>query len=148
MKRKSKPKTQAQIDKATDARLQKTYGVTLAWYDSQLEKQGGGCAICGTPPGARRLHVDHDHSWTKVKITYRKLSKGLWHGFAKYNGRSYESVAGNKSGVAQKIKPQLLRASVRGLLCYPHNAGLQKFQDRPALFRAAAKYLEDHQEAV
>lgn len=37
-----KPKTQAQIDRATDARLLKKYGVGLAWYDSQLEKQNGG----------------------------------------------------------------------------------------------------------
>jgi hypothetical protein len=36
----------------------------------------------------------------------------------------------------------LLRASVRGLLSYNMNAGLQKFSDNPELLRAAAEYLE------
>ncbi|WP_405624249.1 endonuclease domain-containing protein [Streptomyces sp. NBC_00076] len=30
-------------------------------YAAKLETQGGGCAICGRPPGARALTVDHDH---------------------------------------------------------------------------------------
>ena len=30
-------------------------------YEAQLERQEGGCAICGQPPGSRRLHVDHNH---------------------------------------------------------------------------------------
>jgi len=34
-----------------------------AWggYEAQLARQGGGCAVCGASPGARRLHTDHDH---------------------------------------------------------------------------------------
>ena len=70
----AKPKTQAQIDHATDARLLKKYGVGLAWYVSQLEKQGGGCAITGKPPGTKRLHVDHDHSWTKAALPWASFS--------------------------------------------------------------------------
>lgn len=38
------------------------YGLEPSWYAETLERQGGGCAICGTPPNGRRLHVDHDHS--------------------------------------------------------------------------------------
>lgn len=30
-------------------------------YDAVLEFQGGGCAICGKPPGERRHPLDHDH---------------------------------------------------------------------------------------
>lgn len=31
-------------------------------YDELLESQGGGCAICGRPPSAKRkLDMDHDH---------------------------------------------------------------------------------------
>lgn len=147
-KRKTKPKTQAQIDKATDARLQKTYGVTLAWYDSQFEKQGGVCAITGHPPGTRRLHVDHDHSWTKVKITATKGPGIGWASSAYYLGKIYYGEKSTKSLAVRSVKAMLKRASVRGLLSYQANAGLQKFSDNPKFLRAAAKYLEDHQEAV
>lgn len=147
-KRKPKPKTPEQIRKDADTHRQKKYGVGLDYYDSQLEKQDGGCGVCGAPPGTRRLHIDHDHSWTKVGIAYRKLSPGLWHGYAKYLGKPYEVASGNKSGVSKKMKSLLKQASVRGLLCYSHNAGLQKFQDNPKYLRAAAKYLEDHQETA
>lgn len=42
-------------------RLRK-YNVTEAEYNAMLEKQGGVCAICGRTSGARRFHIDHDHS--------------------------------------------------------------------------------------
>ncbi len=35
--------------------------MTPAEYDALLARQGGGCAICGSTPKKRRLHVDHDH---------------------------------------------------------------------------------------
>lgn len=38
------------------------YGLEPSWYFDTLSRQGGGCAICGTPPNGKRLHVDHDHS--------------------------------------------------------------------------------------
>ena len=44
-----------------DKYLQKTYGVTLAWYENKLEEQGGGCAICARPPKTKALAVDHNH---------------------------------------------------------------------------------------
>lgn len=37
-------------------------GVTPEQYDIILAAQQGGCAICGDPPDARSLAVDHDHS--------------------------------------------------------------------------------------
>ena len=42
-------------------------GVTSADYDRMLAAQGGVCAICGSPPKTRRLHVDHDHATGKVR---------------------------------------------------------------------------------
>jgi hypothetical protein len=33
----------------------------LGGYEQQLAAQGMGCAVCGQPPGVRRLHIDHDH---------------------------------------------------------------------------------------
>lgn len=43
--------------------LRHYYGVTLEWFNEQLERQGGCCAICGIPAVdlQRRLVVDHDH---------------------------------------------------------------------------------------
>jgi hypothetical protein len=45
------------------------YGLTEAHYTTMLERQGGGCAICGTKdcPSGVRLAVDHDHSTGKVR---------------------------------------------------------------------------------
>ena len=141
-----KPKTQAQIDRAADQRLRKTYGVSLDWYDQKFKEQGGGCAICHKPPTSRRLHIDHDHSWKKVKIDAQQqsLSKN-WKASAIYLGKEYIAGGAKRSLAVREIKKMLLRASVRGLLCYSHNAGLQKFQDDPKFLRSAADYLEAHQ---
>ena len=37
-------------------------GVTDDVYAALLEAQGGGCAICSSPPVTRRLNVDHHHA--------------------------------------------------------------------------------------
>ena len=42
-------------------------GVDDAEYARLLEAQGGGCAICGSKPKTRRLHVDHDHATGRVR---------------------------------------------------------------------------------
>ena len=52
--------------------LQYGYGMTLADYDSLLERQGGVCAICGGPPNGRgrrysNFAVDHDHKTGAVR---------------------------------------------------------------------------------
>jgi hypothetical protein len=44
------------------------YGLAPGEYDSILEKQGGGCAICKQPCAReRRLSVDHCHSTRRVR---------------------------------------------------------------------------------
>lgn len=43
------------------------YGLTEEAYEAMLAAQGGGCAICSTPPGKRRLAVDHDHDTGAVR---------------------------------------------------------------------------------
>jgi hypothetical protein len=51
-------------------RLRK-YGITVEEYDRILERQGGGCAICGRKDAgdSRRttFHVDHCHTTGKVR---------------------------------------------------------------------------------
>lgn len=42
-------------------------GVTDDEYERLLAAQGGGCAICGSTPKTRRLHVDHDHRTGRVR---------------------------------------------------------------------------------
>lgn len=37
------------------------------WYEAQLARQGGGCAICASTPKSRRLHIDHDHKTGVVR---------------------------------------------------------------------------------
>jgi hypothetical protein len=143
-----KPRTQAQLDEATDRRLKKTYGVGLDWYDHQIGIQNGGCWICESKPGTRRLHVDHDHSWKKIKIIAFKEAApylGFWAASAVYGTTEYTGHGAKKSLAIRMVKDKLKQASVRGLLCYSCNAGLQKYKDSPDLFRRAADYLERHQ---
>lgn len=143
-----KPKTQVQIDKATDARLLKKYGVGVAYYNSQIEKQGGGCKICRSTPKTRRLHIDHDHGWVKVPVRAEKTVMG-WGAEAFYRGQWIRGVAfQSKRDAVRFVKDLLKVASIRGLLCFGCNPGLRCFGDSPERLRAAAKYLEDHQGVV
>ena len=133
-------KTQAQLDRAADQRLRKVYGISLAEYGQLLEAGGGGCWVCSTKPTGRRLHVDHDHGWKKIPLVVEKVGKG-WKASAEYNERVYWDYAEKQSVSKKLLRVQLKRASVRGLLCYPHNAGLQKFQDNRQWLRAASIYI-------
>jgi hypothetical protein len=47
--------------------LKAKYGITPEDYERRLEAQGGGCAICGRPPGDTALHVDHCHETGRVR---------------------------------------------------------------------------------
>lgn len=47
---------------ANQQRRLSTYGLTIDWYNAQIERQGGRCAICQqVPTGERPWHVDHCH---------------------------------------------------------------------------------------
>lgn len=139
----AKPKTQAQLDRATDLRLKSKYGVGLDWYNLQLKLQGGGCYICGSTPKTRSLHIDHDHSWTKAKVKTQKVGK-TWAATAIYHGVTYSRTGSKRNSVVAEVKNMLKIASVRGLLCFPHNAGLRKFSDNPEWLEKAAEYIYTH----
>jgi len=51
----------------TEAQRKAKYGVSPEDYERMLLDQGGGCAICGDPPGERQLHVDHSHKDLTVR---------------------------------------------------------------------------------
>jgi hypothetical protein len=50
------------IPQDRDVYLRRVYGISQTEYDQMLANQGGVCAVCGKPPGARSLAVDHDHN--------------------------------------------------------------------------------------
>ena len=57
------------LDSAREARLKRTYGISIADYNGMLKRQGGVCAGCGwsPKPGQRRLHVEHNHRTGRVR---------------------------------------------------------------------------------
>lgn len=63
--RQSHPK--AAVEHTRRSHLKAEFGLTTGQYDAMLQVQGGVCAICKTPPGKRRLAVDHDHSTGMVR---------------------------------------------------------------------------------
>jgi hypothetical protein len=140
----AKAKTQAQLDHATDMRLRKAYGITLADYKDRLLLQSHRCRICYSPPVKIRLSVDHDHAWKKVKYEANKF-QGMWTAEATYRGKRHTSTAPKKSDAVKGLKKLLLQSSVRGLLCVWCNRGLRYYHDDPYFLRNAADYLERHQ---
>ena len=140
----TKPKTQAQLDRETDKRLLKKYGRDLAWYNYQLHMQGGGCALCGSTEKTRRLHVDHDHKWTQVKVETKKLDSGKWQASAFYRGTEYNCFSEKRNLAIREVKNYLKQYSVRGLLCFRCNKFIVGFGN-PDILRRAADYLEAHQ---
>lgn len=43
------------------------YGLTVEDYERMLTDQGGTCAVCGDPPGAKALAIDHDHATGRAR---------------------------------------------------------------------------------
>jgi hypothetical protein len=47
--------------------LKRKYGINEKVFEQMMKAQKGVCAICGSPPKTRRLHVDHDHKDGRVR---------------------------------------------------------------------------------
>ena len=47
------------------SRLKRTYNVTVEWFDAQLIRQNGCCAICGEQ--LRQPNIDHNHLTKQVR---------------------------------------------------------------------------------
>jgi len=121
--------------------MKREYGRGLDWYNAQFKEQNGGCAVCWDGPGTRRLNIDHDHAWKKVKIEAIKVGFGIWSAKGAYNGELYTAAGGTKSSAIRQLKEKLLSASVRGLLCHRCNRALVLFRDDEEYLEAAAEYL-------
>ena len=67
--------------RARESRFRNEYGITIAEYDSLLEKQHGRCLICDQNPGYP-LHVDHCHETGVLRgLLCRMCNPGLgWFG--------------------------------------------------------------------
>jgi hypothetical protein len=48
-------------------RSEERLGLKPGDYERMLARQGGACAICGSPPGKHRLAIDHNHETGKVR---------------------------------------------------------------------------------
>lgn len=118
-------------------------------YQILLDRQQGGCKICGRPPLKNRLSIDHDHEADRVKINLSKCENKGWRARAAYRGEYVEALGFSRSQAWKIVKTILFRRSIRGLLCFLCNGGIQHFEDskaplKPAeRFDAAAKYFRD-----
>lgn len=56
-------------DRHVDTKLRRKFGITLEQYKVRLDKQDGGCIICGrtTEENGKMLAVDHDHKTGRVR---------------------------------------------------------------------------------
>lgn len=58
--------------------LRRYYKISLVEYEELLEKQGGGCAICGKKESLSAMPVDHCHKTNKFRgILCHWCNKGL-----------------------------------------------------------------------
>jgi hypothetical protein len=62
---KANPERRAEQQRRSNFRF--SYGITVVEYAAILADQGGGCAICGKPPGKTWHAVDHDHATGRVR---------------------------------------------------------------------------------
>ena len=114
----------------------RTFGWELAEVDALFASQGNVCRICGRPPGAYRLSLDHDHAVDKIPIlvvrNYQPPLQMRWFANAQYKGCIFYGFGVTKFEARKLVKIQLRRASVRGGLCLRCNKGIQMFEDSKA----------------
>ena len=128
--------------------LRRKFFRELPEYGQLLASQGGGCKICGRPPHKNKLSIDHAHEVDKIKVVVSKFGLG-WFAEASWGGEHFYDSQPTKRLAWESVKIMLFRRSIRGLLCFLCNGGIQHFEDskaplKPAeRFDAAAKYFRD-----
>lgn len=85
-----KEKRRQYLDRQNAARVKRLFGLDREAYEALLDKQGGGCAICGKQNASgRNLAVDHSHSCCSGERSCGKCIRGLLcgncnHGLGKF----------------------------------------------------------------
>lgn len=132
----------------------KKFSHRLAEIEEILARQGGVCYICKRPPGERRLSVDHDHAYDRVKIVVKKHPLiREWFSAATIFGKECKGMGATRALAREGIRFILRRESVRGILCLRCNKGIQMFEDSKApltpaeRFDRAAKYFRDFRDS-
>jgi len=118
-------------EKRLDKYYLKKFGWTLAEVNAMFEAQGNVCAACYRPPGERRMSVDHDHAFDRVKPKVAKRPDKSWEAFA-MDPKGYLQHSGDRRTRSEAIKNfriRMRRESVRQGLCLRCNKGLQMFED-------------------
>jgi hypothetical protein len=133
--------------------LRRKFFRELPEYEVFLRDQGTACKICRRPPGTRRLSVDHDHAVDKVKVRVGFNDANACGEYIavsdKYKNMVYCGYGKTKKEAWKNCKLILFQASIRGLLCFLCNGGIQHFEDSKApltpaeRFDNAAKYFRD-----
>lgn len=78
------------------AHLRRTYGLSPEIVQALIEKQGGGCGLCGTvEPGPRGWNVDHDHSCCPGELTCGTCVRGILCMSCNIKLGHYEAIASN-----------------------------------------------------
>lgn len=132
-----------------DKYLRAKFEITEAEYNAQLARQGGGCKICGKPPSGKALHVDHDHAVEKSKIISKRSLSGGWGAWPQlYPTAVLFGTGALKSVAIARVRRQLKRLSVRGILCWKCNTALKKFNDNPLLMQNSAEYILQYKEKL
>jgi Recombination endonuclease VII len=115
-----------------DKYYQKKFGWTLAEVDALFASQGNVCAACKRPPGERRLSLDHDHAFDRLKIDIvREIDDQYWVVSCIPYVEPYGGYA-TKKEAREFMRRKLRRLSVRAGLCLRCNKGLQMFEDSKA----------------
>jgi uncharacterized protein with PIN domain len=131
-------RSQSQKDRATDKRLQRKFGITLADRTRRIQEQNNQCKICGGPLDAYGPpHIDHFHFFIQAFRHTECWPPGP--GF-KWYAQSYDERgrvacvkhAATKEQAIRAVKAATMPHSIRALLCFKCNRGLgaiEKFFD-------------------
>lgn len=143
-----------QEERKRDRYLRNQYGMSLKERTKRERKQKHRCAICRKPTeecaSKKGLHVDHWHALAKVKIkTAKVLNTNSWMAynadfqrFGIHLPEQYLRVTmENKKKAVKEVRMRLRRMANRGLLCWPCNSGVHRWDD-PVKLRRALHYME------
>ncbi len=76
-KRNQRKKRAADPNYTARGHLWTMFRMRLEDYEAKFQEQGGVCAICGSPPGKKRLAVDHDHACCPSARSCGQCIRGL-----------------------------------------------------------------------